>query len=108
MTFPTNSELIKGIRHNDSWVEFCIDTTSLELDHLLGKHSATAGAFITACLDGSLSAAGLSQIKKRRKELDSRQKPDTVIRLHLLLKTFLVSQNNFGSGHRIKIDEPVG
>ena len=43
------SNAVYRIRHNDSLVEFCIDTTSLELDHLLGEHSATTGAFITAC-----------------------------------------------------------
>ena len=32
--------------------------------------------FITACLHGSISAAGLSRIEKYREELDSRPKPD--------------------------------
>lgn len=32
--------------------------------------------FITACLEGSLSAAGLSRIEKYRDELATRQKPD--------------------------------
>jgi len=32
--------------------------------------------FITACLDGSLSATGLSRIEKYREELDTRPKPD--------------------------------
>ena len=34
--------------------------------------------FITACLDGSLSALGLSHIKSYRVELDSRPQPDDV------------------------------
>ncbi|MDZ4849874.1 MAG: hypothetical protein SGI77_11295 [Pirellulaceae bacterium] len=32
--------------------------------------------FITGCLDGSLSASGLSQIEKYREQLDARPKPD--------------------------------
>jgi putative transposase len=32
--------------------------------------------FITACLDGSLSSAGLTRIETYRKELETRPKPD--------------------------------
>jgi REP element-mobilizing transposase RayT len=34
--------------------------------------------FVTACVDGSLSAAGLSRIEKYRKQLDTRPKPDNL------------------------------
>jgi len=32
--------------------------------------------FITACLEGSISAAGLSRIRKYRDQLDHRPRPD--------------------------------
>ena len=35
--------------------------------------------FITACLDGSLSAAGISQIAKYRVELDLRPRPTEIL-----------------------------
>ena len=34
--------------------------------------------FITACLEGSISAAGLARIRNYRTELDKRQRPDDV------------------------------